>query len=44
MLKPLGGKALALISNALGKGMALSCSHQLPLTKFGKNPTKTWKL
>jgi hypothetical protein len=44
MLKPLGKKTFALISNALGQGMAPSYSHLLPPTRIGKNPTKTWKL
>jgi hypothetical protein len=38
------GKALALISNVLRKGRALSYSHLSSLTKMGENPTKTWKL
>jgi hypothetical protein len=41
MLQPLRKKALALISNVLGKGRAMSCSHLLAPTKMGKTPTKT---
>jgi hypothetical protein len=38
------GEVLVLISNALGKGVALNCLHQLFLITTGENPTKTWKL
>jgi hypothetical protein len=41
MLQPLGGQAFKLTSNVLGKGVALSCLHQLPSTITGENPTKT---
>jgi hypothetical protein len=36
------GKIVTLISNVLGKGMALN--YLSPPTKMGENPTKTWKL
>jgi hypothetical protein len=44
MLQSLEGEVLALISNAPGKGVALSYLHHLPPTKMGENPTKTWNL
>jgi hypothetical protein len=44
MLQPSREVALAFISNASRKGMALSYSHLLLPTRMNENPTKTQKL
>jgi hypothetical protein len=44
MLQPPKEEALAFISNASRKGMALSCLHLLLPTRMNENPTKTQKL
>jgi hypothetical protein len=44
ILQRLGEEAFTLISNVLGNGVALNCSHLSLLININENPTKIWKL